>query len=1128
MSVLATDPNVDIEQETKRKVTMIAIPLLGGAYLLSSLLCTYLVAADVNFNSVLGGTEILGLHLYSPFAYSDWKEDAMIAQAIPDILNDYKWYRPGIMAVAIGIVYLINQAYKKDISHGSAEFATNKDITMSDLGHYVTKNGGVFEKDEQGRKIAKKSGVVVGRNPYNKEIMLHDGPEHVLLMAPTRSGKGVNTIIPTGLVWKASIFFFDPKGELWAMTSGYRKTVLKQKVMKFEPLCIDGSTNRWNPLAEINFRTNEEISDVSTIVSVMVKPDGEKKGGGDPFWDNSASNLLNGVIMHLMYKHYKENLPLPSPTDIMSFLSSPDKDTNELFDDMMTYPHITPDEFLEREHPVVKKDYLGNPCLNADGTPIFVQKLDKDGNPMIDENGQPVYETECYVNPLRAIYGEYYVRDLKKINDALSMLVNAAINKKSKDEKSDLETKYPKLVMKEKNGRLSFKSQAKTISEIRDNIAWAIDAVGVPSDDTTTDSIVTGKICWGVRDDEDSPFHRLLTHPRVAEQAAVMRNGAEQTRASIMQTAQTALGIYGDPVVQGNMCVSDFCIRDLLDPRQEISCYLVMQVKDIATVKPIARLFINTILNKLIRDMKFEKDTGQKKAKKQRLLLMLDEFPQLGNMQALELALAICAGYGIKMCIVCQDVNQLNKEYTKDNSIASNCHVHIYFTPNLETGAATAEGISKILGKRTIKSISRSDGGGIGKGSNSISSQARDLMTPDEVARMSTEEELVFVAGHKPIKGGKLRYYQEPWFTKRILDPPKLSDQVTRIESYGELFKMHEADTLERNKKIAEIAEAKRLRAEEERKANEGPVLSAQKESVQNEQINTSAEKEDVEDKNLGFQPLPVTEPDTAGGFQHQDEPEPGGFQNMEESNENENKASENSTGEKPEQDSESGQAQENQEASAQRPRSQDEKPVNHPRRIPHGKKLAVYSASEPTAGDDEVEKMDREEIDSIVLEINNIYSAFKACDVNDDDDRHKAFQLANQHKRLANELGKLSVDEALESRIKRQTTSIANQLSRFLQGEPEHNAADTPEPLQKPLEYQKPEVEKMDGATASILDAVADAAGDETEEAPVDDNENKEDIVSQIGSGPNFFNTLVENKAEKDDGNGTSESGSV
>ena len=122
-----------------------------------------------------------------------------------------------------------------------------------------------------------------------------------------------------------------------------------------------------------------------------------------------------------------------------------------------------------------------------------------------------------------------------------------------------------------------------------------------------------------------------------------------QTRASIMQTRTRR--------------------RDLLSPKDTVSLYLCMQTNEVQTLKPLSRLLINTMLQKLIRDMKF--DTSGGASMKQRLLLLLDEFPQLGNLKAMELALALCAGYGIKVCIVAQDVNQLNKEYTKDNSIAS-------------------------------------------------------------------------------------------------------------------------------------------------------------------------------------------------------------------------------------------------------------------------------------------------------------------------------------------------------------------------------------------------------------------------------------------------------------------------
>ena len=598
-----------------------------------------------------------------------------------------------------------------------------------------------------------------------------------MLIAPTRSGKGVNTIIPTGLVWRHSIFFFDVKEELWQATAGYRQKVLGQKVMKFAPLVSDGSSARWNPLAEINFRTAEEISDVAMIVGIMVKPDGEKSSGDSAFWDNSAAALITGVIMHLMYKHHKEEKRLPCPTDIMSFLSSPDMDLKELFQHMKNYPHISPEEFLE----------------------------------MPDEKGKQ------RKNPLKEIYGEY----VQNLRPFAKFFRNAKI-------KNLEDVRQAILEIKRKNG----------------NIDWEADEE---------------------EDEEDAtPFHILLTHPKVAECAANMLNGAEQTRASIMQTAQTALALYQNPVVQKNTEVSDFCIKDLLSPKDTVSLYLCMHSNEVQTLKPLSRLLINTMLHKLVRDIKFDTSGGAKM--KQRLLLMLDEFPQLGNLKSMELALAVCAGYGIKVCIVAQDVNQLNKEYTKDNSIASNCHVHIYFTPNLDSGAATAESISKNLGKQTIKTVSHSDGGGLGKGSNSESFTGRELMTADEVSHMSADKELVFVAGHRPIYGNKLRYYLQPAFIERLgkyqkiyikehgyeeeckkynhdcekcvrefKEPqkkvaipcpicPLYSDSVTKILSYEDLFAVNEAEKIEKEEKARavqlekEYAERQEIREKHQKK----------------------------------------------------------------------------------------------------------------------------------------------------------------------------------------------------------------------------------------------------------------------------------------------------------------------
>ena len=721
------------EKIYRQKILKIGVISIGICLLMAYWYATQGVAAECKYHEYLGSFLQIGeWKIYAPYKFYVWQNNEMIARAIPQIIKKYAMMPELAIIIGGGFTYICSKNLKKETSHGSASFATAKEIDDAGLG--------IYEDKKSHRK--KDSGVVIGINPYSQKLMLHNGVEHILLVAPTRSGKGVNTIIPTGLVWKNSIFFFDVKGELWQATAGYRQKVLGQKVMKFEPLCGDGSSARWNPLAEINF--------VATIVSIMVKPDGEKPGGSDPFWDNAASALLSGVIMHLMYKHYREKLRLPCPTDIMSFLSSPDKNLDELFTDMKNYPHISAEEFLE-------------------------------------EDGRK--------NPLKEIYGEY-ILNLKPFNDALG---------------------------------LEGKDVAHNLEELK--IDWS-----APKSEKVDEFDDEAN-----ENQEVSPFYMLLVHPKVAECAANMLNGAEQTRASIMQVAQTAMSLYQNPVVQRNTEVSDFCIQDLLSPKETVSLYLCMNSNEVQTLKPLSRLLINTMLQKLIREIKFDSSGGAKM--KQRLLLMLDEFPQLGK------ALAVCAGYGIKVCIVAQDINQLNKEYTKDNSIGSNCHIHVYFTPNLDSGGSTAESISRNLGKQTITTVSHSDGGGLGKGSNSESFTGRELMTADEVSHMSSERELVFVAGHKAIYGKKLRYYLQPKFVERLkkyqeiyvkehhfdfckkypkgdegecekcmkikaeknlpqMECPKYplySDSVTQVLKYEDLFAIHEAEKISAEEKAKAV-----------------------------------------------------------------------------------------------------------------------------------------------------------------------------------------------------------------------------------------------------------------------------------------------------------------------------------
>ena len=197
--------------------------------------------------------------------------------------------------------------------------------------------------------------------------------------------------------------------------------------------------------------------------------------------------------------------------------------------------------------------------------------------------------------------------------------------------------------------------------------------------------------------------------------------------------------------------VIDEAVRAFCDSDEDVSLYLSGSIKDILATKEVVRKFVDKLLQALLPD--------EHKKRKGRTLVVLDEFPQLGRLESIETALAISAGNGIKMCLVCQDVNQLNKEYTKDNSIAANCHAHVYFTPQDE---ATAEAISRILGNRTVEGDSRGVSGGTTK-----------VMTPDEVARMGADKVLMLVAGYEPMMLDKFRYYMDRELSGKVTDPPQ-------------------------------------------------------------------------------------------------------------------------------------------------------------------------------------------------------------------------------------------------------------------------------------------------------------------------------------------------------------------
>lgn len=256
-------------------------------------------------------------------------------------------------------------------------------------------------------------------------------------------------------------------------------------------------------------------------------------------------------------------------------------------------------------------------------------------------------------------------------------------------------------------------------------------------------------------------------HPVVASAARELLNKSENERSGVLSTAMSFLGLYRDPVIAKVTRHCEWRIADLVAQVRPVTLYLVVPPSDISRTKPLIRLILNQLGRRLTEDL-------QEGAVRERLLLMLDEFPALGRLDFFESALAFMAGYGIKAFLIAQSLNQIEKAYGQNNAILDNCHVRVCFATNDER---TAKRVSESLGTATETRAMRNYAGHrlspwLGHLMVSRSETARALLTQGEIMQLPDTDEIVLLAGVHPIRARKARYYRDPRFSKRVERPP--------------------------------------------------------------------------------------------------------------------------------------------------------------------------------------------------------------------------------------------------------------------------------------------------------------------------------------------------------------------
>jgi len=232
--------------------------------------------------------------------------------------------------------------YKESV-HGDAHWATEPEIRKA--------------------KLRAKRGMLLGSTGKGNYLIADDF-QHVLLFAPTGSGKGVGFVIPNLLFWDQSVVCHDIKMENHDLCSGYRRK-LGQEVYLWNPADPDGISHCYNPLDWISEKPGQMVDDVQKICNLIL-PEQE-------FWQNEARSLMLGVILYLVAVPEKLN----SFGEVVRTMRS---------DDVVYNLAVVLDTIGKRIHPVAYMNIAA-----------FLQKADKERSGVISTLNSGL---ELWANPL--------------------------------------------------------------------------------------------------------------------------------------------------------------------------------------------------------------------------------------------------------------------------------------------------------------------------------------------------------------------------------------------------------------------------------------------------------------------------------------------------------------------------------------------------------------------------------------------------------------------------------------------------------------------------------------------------------------------------------------------------------
>lgn len=260
-------------------------------------------------------------------------------------------------------------------------------------------------------------------------------------------------------------------------------------------------------------------------------------------------------------------------------------------------------------------------------------------------------------------------------------------------------------------------------------------------------------------------------HPVAYMNIAAFLQKADKERSGVISTMNSNLELWANPLIDTATASSDFNILDF--KRNRTTVYIGLTPDNLQRLQPLMQVFYQQATEFLSRRLPSEEEPYG-------VMFMMDEFPTLGKMEQFMTGIAYFRGYRVRLFLIIQDTEQLKGIYEEAgmNSFLSNSTYRITFAAN---NIETANLISQLCGNKTVEQVSANapkflDFNPSSRSLN-VSKTQRALLLPQEVIGLPGDEQILLIESSPPIKSKKIKYYEDPFFTKRLLRPTPIPQQ---------------------------------------------------------------------------------------------------------------------------------------------------------------------------------------------------------------------------------------------------------------------------------------------------------------------------------------------------------------